>query len=310
MLASISITLWSASAYLSRLIAIESQFVLVNLIFLFTSFTLVSYILILRQCSGLIVTKNFRKEYLFWGVFGYFLYSLPLNQSFRAFNSASEATILNYTWPIFTVLFSNMLFGKRSSKKSRVAQGLEVLAISLGFLAVVLVATGGQVGRIEIANPAGLFWGLLTGLSYGIFSAYSARLSEQQQPIFLLTAILVSLALITPLGLWEYNQLGGLSRGGMLMAFVLGVFMSGFAYITWTRALRLAEDEKKISQIAAFIFVLPFLSLIVIAILLGENNLAEPYFLTGVALVILSSILAQRASEIANRVQKVIHRQV
>ncbi|KAA3642214.1 MAG: DMT family transporter [Chloroflexi bacterium] len=310
LLASIAIALWSTSAYLSRLIAIESQFVLVNLIFLFAAITLGVYVWILRNRRKLEVKANFHKQYLFWGVFGYFLYSLPLIQSLRAFDSASEATILNYTWPVFTVLFSSVLFRKISSHRSQATKWLETLAIGLGFLAVVLVATEGQLGKVEIANPAGVLWGLLSGLSYGIFSAYSARLSENEQPVFLLTAILISLILTTPMGLWEYQQLGGLSRGGVLIAFILGVFMSGFAYIAWTGALRLAKAQNKIPQIAALIFMLPPLSLSIVAIFLKESNLTRPYFALSVVLVILSSVLAQRAEGISKRVQKAFPRQV
>ncbi len=59
-----------------------------------------------------------------------------------------------------------------------------------------LVATGGDLVRLQVANLRGLAWGLFAGAAYGLFGAYSSTVSGDEHSAFLLASILASCLLI------------------------------------------------------------------------------------------------------------------
>jgi drug/metabolite transporter (DMT)-like permease len=308
-LAGFTILLWSFGTYLGRLISLRSQFLLVFFSFLFAAGTLGLYFLWQVSRSKGKYSISFHWRYLVLGSLGYFAYTVPQIQSFRAFGSASETTILTYTWPVFAVLFTGLFRnGKDRRKVPRLANFLEVGALLCGLLSVVLVATQGKVMNMKVDNPLGLFWGMVTGISYGLFSAYSATVPRERQAAFLLSAILTSSVLIAPLAFSEWQQAGQVTLANIGLSAVMGCLLSGVAYITWTAALsRSAEKNMNISKVLSLIYILPLFSLIVIALLLGEGDLAQPYFLVSALLIVVSSILSQRSAQIAGAITRSLH---
>ncbi len=294
----------SFGALLARLISIQSPYLLLTFSFIFTALTLGVYFYFQTKKSSAKLLANFRWQYCFWGLFGYFAYLIPYNESFRAFGSASEATILNHTWPILTVIFSKLLFRSNKTRKSFSVGIIESLALGLGFISVMLVATEGVITNLNIVNPPGLAWGLFAGVAYGLFSAYSATIPEDRMSTFLLTGILTSLVLIMPLGIAEWNTLHLPSLKEFGFSFLLGGLVNGIGYVSWTLALSRAKEQGiAIVKIISLIFLLPLLSQIVIAIFLGETSLFQVYFFISLALTTCGSILAQRAEQIANRLK-------
>jgi drug/metabolite transporter (DMT)-like permease len=303
-LALVTISLWSFGTYLGRLISMQSAYVLLLLTFVFATITLVGYFRYQARRTGKKIEFSFHWAYILWGPLGYFAYNVPQNQSFRAFGSASETTILNYTWPIFAMLFSKLFTRSHAQEGNhRLANLLEGLALFLGLFSVVLVATEGSLTRIQINNPPGLIWGIITGLSYGLFSAYSTTVPRERQPVFLLTGTITSTIFISPFALSELHQSGLLTFGNIGLSAIMGCLLSGVAYITWTAALRRSvEQSLNLARVLSLVYVLPLLSLTVIFLLLGEGNITRPYFLVSVVLIIISSILSQRSTDIAGRI--------
>jgi len=299
-LALITITFWSFGSYLARLMAIKSQFLLQGISYVFTFLTLLIYCLFLYKNSFFDKVKSNMKKGLLIGPFGYFVYSFALMQSFRAFDSASETTILNYTWLIFTVLFTDL-----KSQKSKNLRLVETFGIGLGFIAVVVLATRGKITSIEISNIKGFAWGLLSGISYGFFSAYSSTVESKDQSAFLLSSILVSLGLMSIFSIQEIGLIRTITLNDLVVVAIRGCLLNGAGYITWTSANRIArEKDISISRIASLMFLLPLLSLIIIAILMKENILFKPYFLVSLALIILSGFLSKKSETIANMISK------
>lgn len=245
--------------------------------------------------------KNAIKGFMI-GPFGYFFYSVGLMQSFRAFDSASETTILNYTWPIFTVVITELFFRKKS--QINICQRIiESFGIALGFLSIIVVATQGNIKSFEISNIRGLLWGLSSGVSYGIFSSYSSKITNEDRSAFLFSSILVSLVLISIFSIQEINLIPTFTINDIIIVCVLGCLLNGIGYITWTSANRLAREmEISISAIASLMFLLPLLSLVMITIFLKENTLFALYFLLSLVFIILSGVLSQKPEIIADRI--------
>lgn len=298
----LTIGLWSFGMYLGRLMAINSQFILLDLSFIFAFIVLLVYTV---ATQGFSFVKNGKIKPLYFLVspLGYLVYCVGVNQSSRAYNSISETTILNYTWVIFTIIFTEAIFNRKRQRERNI-QIIEGIGIILGFLAVVLLATRGNFSSLQINLP-GLLWGLLAGVSYGLFSAYSSTVEENAQGSFLLAGIFTSIVLISIPSLTELEILKTLTWQNIGVAFASGGLLSGLGYIFWTRANRLARlQDVDISSVASLMLVLPFTSLVVINLLLGESSLLEPYFLVSLVLILISSLICQKAADISCLINK------
>jgi drug/metabolite transporter (DMT)-like permease len=287
--ASVTILCWSFGSYIGRLLSLHSQFLLAAVTFAFTFLFFLVYALRTPR-SRERYFAGFRWPYLFWGSLGYFAYTVPQIQSFRAFDTASETTLLVYTWPIFAVVFSWIAERPKVNPAQRLRESLGLVC---GLVAVGLIATEGRLLQLQFGNPAGVLWGLLAAVSYGAFSHYSASVPKENQNQFLLGGIFASLVLIAPLGLSELAQPGiVLDAAGMLIAAVAGILLNGVAYVAWTSALRETSTRGvPLARIVSLIFILPLSSLAVIALLLGERLYFQGYFLVSLALIVASFVL-------------------
>lgn len=300
-LGALTIMAWSFGAYLVRLVTLSSPYVLTFLSFWFTLLVLGGYFWQQARRNHESLWQYFRWEYAGWGLFGYVAYLVPQLWSYQALGNASEAAILNYTWPIFATLFATIMYRKTQQRNPMVAV-VEYTALLVGFVSVAIVATKGAFDPQRLVNPSGLAWGLLASAAYGLFSAYSAKVSQAQNPVFLLTAIIASIVAMVPLVLHELTALTVLTVNDIVVAALLGGVLNGVAYVTWTTALNRAMVQGiRMSRIVSLVFLLPLLTVLVVTLLLGEPFLFEPYFVIGLVLIIISSILAQRAEHIVQR---------
>ena len=295
-----TILLWSFGSLLARLVAMQSAFVLLAISFLFSFITILIYLLVSRQISF----SWFRKLpflHLLIAPLGYFVYAVAINQSSRAFDSISETTILNNTWPIFTVLFSELF---SAHTKPGITRLFEAAGILLGFFAILNLVTGGHYSLIQLNLP-GVLWGLLAGVSYGLFGAYSGTLTDRDQKGFLLLAIFMSVVLIIPPALIEMGRVAPITPKDLLAAFAMGALLDGVGYILWTRAIRISrERESRIATIASLMFLLPFLNLIWVNLFLKENKLTQSFFLISLMLLVISNLVIQTTPWCANLVRK------
>jgi drug/metabolite transporter (DMT)-like permease len=300
-LALVTVLMWSSGALLGRLIAARSQFLLLGLSTSCTLLTFVAYRLLLSR-SGDVVGPWIRPRYLFFGLFGYFLYMISLNKSFRAFDAASEAMVLNYTWPLFTVVFTRGVFqrGTTAGLRTHGVVVWEALGILLGLGAVIVLATHGDLRSLDLANPAGVLWGLGAGVSYGFFSGYSSTVPREEHGAFLFSAIAASWLLMSLVSLLELDLIAQLTARDVAVVLVQGGLNNGVGYITWTRANRLAQEQGlRIASVASLTFALPLLNSVWIALILREATLWQPYFVLSLAIIVASYLLCQNAERFA-----------
>jgi drug/metabolite transporter (DMT)-like permease len=249
-LGGITILAWSFGAYLVRLVTLSSPYVLTFLSFGFTLLVLGGYFWRQAVRNNSRMWQHFRWEYCFWGIFGYVAYLVPQLWSYQSLGNASEGAILNYTWPIFAAMIANVMYRKIQTRSAAV-RWIEYVALALGFVSVAIVATKGAFDVQRLVNLNGLMWGLVASAAYGLFSAYSAKINEEQNPVFLLTAIISSIVVMLPLVLTDLVALTSLTVNDIVVAALLGGILNGVAYITWTTALNQAMVQGiSISRIA------------------------------------------------------------
>ncbi len=296
----LTIIFWSFGIFLTRVISMKTPLLNLNIQFFFLFLFFLIYNIAYYRHAFIRKIFHIKIAYFFFGLFGYFIYFIGLFQSFRLFNVASNTAILNYTFPIFTVIFRDILF-KSSKRKTKKVRILEYGGLFLGFLSIIIVATKGQVFTLQFSNIAALLWGLLSGISYGIFSAYSSSIKTEDQPVFFLSATCISWLISLFIALPEFSSLKHLSLSDYFYQAVLAFIVNGLGFITWARANRLANIYHiPISSIASLLYILPFLSLTIIAYFLKETSLHHTYFVLSLLLLILGTYICQKSESISN----------
>jgi drug/metabolite transporter (DMT)-like permease len=195
---------------------------------------------------------------------------------------AQQAQTINYTWAIVLAVLSIPVLGQR-------LRGRDWLAVVLGYLGVVIIATEGQLRSLAFSSVTGVLLALASTLLWAVFWLLSAR--SPRDPLLALTGYFLCaapLALLLCLG-----PGGGLPPigPGLGAAIYVGLFEMGATWLLWSRALRAASN---VSRVGNLIFLAPLLSLLLIALVLGET--IHPATLLGFALILPGVLLQQRGA--------------
>ena len=168
------------------------------------------------------------------------------------------------TTPIFMAVLGWMTLRERLST-------IQAFGIGVAALGVLLVVTGGKLGTLVEGKfgVEGDFLILLSSPNWAVFSTLSRRGLLQHPPTQMMFFVMAfgwlfsSLPFIAGSG-WIY--LVRLRWDGWLAILFLGVCGSGLAYIFWYDALQVLP----VSQVGAFVYLEPFVTVIVAAVVLGE----------------------------------------
>jgi drug/metabolite transporter (DMT)-like permease len=175
---------------------------------------------------------------------------------FKAYEKlpAQEAQALNYTWPIWLVIFSIPVLGHR-------LKGIQVIGLVFGFIGTLLIGTAGQWTQWQ-----GIPFGLGSAIIWALYWLFSTRSKLEPQVKLLLhfTGGLLPLFLITKT--FASFQWPGLNAG--LASIYVGFFEMGITFLLWQKALSLARNTAEISY---FVYLVPFLSLLFIKTILSES---------------------------------------
>jgi len=201
------------------------------------------------------------------------LNGITVHQLLQA-NGLVTTTATNSGWivalvPIFSALLAWMILHERFGR-------LKVLGLVIASVGALLVISRGQLshGLLNIPATPGDFLMLLSSPNWALFTVLSKRMIGTTQrvmsPALTLTYVmalgwLAILPLFLISGSWmDLPRLTPAGWGGVLF---LGLLCSGAAYILWYDALNVAGA----SQVAAFLYIEPFVTLIVAALLIGEK---------------------------------------
>jgi len=209
-----------------------------------------------------------------------FLYYLVL---FRAYDllPAQEALTLNFTWPVVLALFSILLLQQPISVRS-----LSAMAVS--FAGVVLIATRGDPLGLDLANPLGVALALGSTVIWALYWIYGVK--DARDPVTRLLVNFVFGCVLSGgyLGLSDSLEIPG--NAGLLGAVYIGTFEMGIAFVAWLRALKLSRTTAQVGQL---IYVTPFLSLLVIGLVVGEPIYTST--VAGLALIVAGIVLQRRS---------------
>lgn len=220
------------------------------------------------------------------GVLNPFLYYLILFKSY-ALLPAQEAQPLNYTWAITLSLLSVPLLGQKISMKA-------LLAILVSYFGVVVISTHGELLAFRFSNPTGVALALGSTIIWALYWIGNTR--SDTDPII---GLFLNFAFGFPLILLTMFFVSGppeFSVEAVLGSAYVGFFEMGVTFALWLTAMKHAAlpDGGGTARIANLIFLSPFLSLIFIHFLVGEEILLST--VAGLGFIIAGNVLMQWGS--------------
>jgi len=209
--------------------------------------------------------------------FGYYLIL------FRAYDllPAQQAQSINYTWAITLGLLSAPFLKRPYGLRD----GLGAL---LGYAGVLVIATRGDLATLAFDSPTGVALALFSTLVWAAYWIINTRLSADP-----LTGLCLCFLCSLPFTLAAcalFSRLAPVSVPGLAGAAYVGLFEMGITFVVWLTALKAADNIARISNL---IFLSPFLSLIPIALILGEP--VVPATVAGLGCIIAGTLVQQTA---------------
>ncbi|NDV19779.1 EamA family transporter [Pseudodesulfovibrio sp. JC047] len=217
------------------------------------------------------------------GILNPFLYYIIL---FKAYDllPAQEAQPINYTWAITLSLLSIPLLGQKMSSK-------DLGAICLSYFGIVVISTHGNPFSLEFSNLTGVGLALASTVIWAVYWIFNTR-STAEPLAGLLLGFLCAFPLILVTTLCV-SELPTVSTKAALAALYVGIFEMGITFALWLTAMKYAAtpDGGGTARIANLIFLSPFLSLIFIHFLVGEEIL--PATVAGLGFIVAGNCLMQ-----------------
>jgi drug/metabolite transporter (DMT)-like permease len=248
--------------------------------------TLILFFILLSQKKLNLLRQYSIKDYLHSLILGFlnpFLYYVVL---FKAYSllPAQEAQPLNYTWSIVLVLLSIPLLKQR-------IRLISILAIVISYFGVLIISTRGDITGLTFDNPAGVALALGSSVIWALFWIYNLKdKRDEAAKLFLNSAfgfIFILVVLVTSSGVRIPDT------GGILGATYVGFFEMGITFVLWLKALRLSRTTAQVSNL---IYLSPFISLVLIHIIVGEKIL--PSTIIGLVFIVAGIIMQQRLGRI------------
>ena len=207
------------------------------------------------------------------------LYYLTLFEGYDRL-PAQQAQPLNYTWAITLTLLSVPMLGQKVHRSDWVA-------IVTGYLGVVVISTRGDLGALADADLAGVGFVMASTVLWAFYWIGNTR-DDADPVVGLLLCFLCGLPPIA-LACGLMSDFDVFDWRGLAAAAYVGLFEMGLAFVAWLMALKLTDDTARIGNL---IFVAPFISLFLIANVLGEP--IHPSVYVGLALILGALIVQQR----------------
>ena len=266
------------------LIPVVTKYILIelnNLQMLFYS-TIFSCIvlggIVLFQKKTSVVATYSIHDYAKVGVLGFlgtYLYYVLLYGAL-ALTSASEGFILAYTWPMLVIILAFPLLREKLTIK-------KLCSIFISFLGIVVIVTHGSIFTLSFTSLQG---DILALGGAGVFALFSVLGKKYQydQVVSVFIYFVTALVFITPT-LLLFSSLKMPSFHVWLWLLLNGFLVNGVSYIFWFKALEYGDT----SVISNALYLTPFLSLVYIALFLGEQILLST--VVGLVIIVVGIVL-------------------
>ncbi|OHB80509.1 MAG: hypothetical protein A2Z25_04750 [Planctomycetes bacterium RBG_16_55_9] len=279
-----AVLFWSTSASAFKICLLPEHLNVPVLSLLFGASLVSSVVLLIHLVlSGKVkLLKVLSKEDIarsaFLGFLNPFLYYIIL---FKAYSilPAQEAQPLNFVWPLTLVLLSIPILKQRIKRR-------DILAITISFCGVLVISTKGHILSFRLTDPLGVALATGSSIPWALYWIYNVKNKRDEVLSLFLNFTWASIYVFALL--LVAGELKVPSLKGALGVTYVGLFEMGITFLIWLKALKLSRTT---ANVAGLIYLVPFLSLIVIHFVLGETILSST--IAGAALIV-GGILWQR----------------
>ena len=214
----------------------------------------------------------------FLGFLSPFLYYIVL---FKAYSllPAQEAQPLNFVWPLTLVLLSVPILKHKIKRR-------DILAILISFCGVLVISTKGHILSFRLTDPLGVALAIGSSIPWALYWIYNIK--DQRDEVLGLFLNFTCASVYVFVLMLAAGELKIPGFKGALGVTYVGLFEMGITFLIWLKALKLSKTT---ANVAGLIYMVPFLSLIVIYFVLGETIL--PTTIVG-AVFIVGGIILQR----------------
>ena len=274
----ISVFLWSTVATAFKF---SLKYLSPELLVLYASLTslIILFIILFIQNKINQVFKHIRDNLLLvltLGIINPFLYYLVL---FKAYDllPAQEAQAINYTWALM-LAFLSVPFLKQKLRLADIVAGI------ICYFGVLIIATKGEPFSLNFSNMDGVFLALFSTVLWAIYWIFNTKV-KADPVVSLFANFLVATPFILVYCLINTDMVFP-EATGLLAAIYVGLFEMGITFLFWLKAMQSATNTSKIANL---IFISPFISLIFIYFILGEEIYISTLF--GLGFIILGLLL-------------------
>lgn len=184
--------------------------------------------------------------------------------------------VIQYSWPLIIILLSVVLL------KDKLA-GRQIVGIIIGFIAVIITFTKGQITQLHVENPTALLLVFSGAFCFALMSVFSRQYSIDPYISTVWLFIFSTLTSLVLLLLFSEVQLP--SKAAFWPTLINGILINGVSYILWFKAMNTGHSAK----IASIVFLSPVLSVLWLVLILSDPF--EIAYIIGVLLVIISGVL-------------------
>lgn len=216
--------------------------------------------------------------YILLGLINPLCYYLILFQAYNLL-PASQAQPLNYTWAIALTFMAALFLGQSIRKQ-------DWIACFLGYAGVVVIATRGDLVNFELVSPTGVGLALLSTFLWAGYWILNTK--NPARPTITLTLCFgLALPVLIPVSfiLTDWHDIPW--QGWVAVSYV-GLFEMGVTFLLWLKAMKLTQNTSRISNL---IFVSPFISLLLLAWIIGET--IYPATIVGLVMIIGGLLIQQ-----------------
>ena len=257
--AGVSIILWSTTATVTKLLLDGLNSMQILAISSFFAFLFLLIVNIgkhnIKKLNNYKI-KDYSKLFII-GLLGTFFYKLFLYLGINKMQ-ASQAFVINYLWPIMTVIFACIILKEKMTFR-------KIIAILLSFVGVIIITSDGNLLDINKNNIIGALYCVIAAISCGLFSVLNKNEKYDKclsMMLFYLFSFLISFIYLAITN--KFTIPSGVQLIGLLW---IGVFTCAIAFTSWILAIN-EGDTVKISTLA---YLTPFISLIWNCIILKET---------------------------------------
>ncbi len=217
--------------------------------------------------------------YLLLGIVNPLAYYLILFKAYELL-PASQAQAINYSWAITLTFMAAVFLGQKIRKQDWIACGFS-------YLGVIVIATKGDILGLQFDSPMGVCLALLSTLLWAGYWILNTK--NKADPIIgVLLGFLVAIPFAIGLSVYEGADWSQITAQGWAAVTYVGLFEMGVTFVLWLSALKLTQNTARISNL---IFASPFISLMLLATIIGEE--IHPTTLIGLVLIITGLVVQQ-----------------